>query len=61
MNKNSSVKRTMQKSLMLASNCAICGQKKSRLINNQEAIRLLSKLAIKTPLSTIPLISDTLF
>ena len=51
----------MQKSLMLASNCAICGQKKSRLINNQEAIRLLSKLAIKTPLSTIPLISDTLF
>ena len=39
-NKNSSFRRTRQNRLMLASNCAICGKKKSRFIKNQEASRL---------------------
>ena len=34
---------------MLISNCAICGKIKLRLIKNQEASRLLSKLVIRTP------------
>ena len=35
-NKNSSVKRTKQNRLMLVSNCAACGKKKSSFIKNQE-------------------------
>ena len=35
-NKNSSVKRTKQNKLMLVSNCAVCGKKKSSFIKNQE-------------------------
>ena len=60
-NESSSVTRTKQKRLMLISNCGIFSQKKPRLIKIQEATRLLSKLGIRTPLSNIPLISDTLF
>ena len=41
--------------------CAICGSKKSRFIKNQEAKELLSNLALKTPLSKIPILSDILF
>ena len=36
---------------MILSNCTICGSKKSRFIQNQEAKGLLSKLGLKTPLS----------
>ena len=32
---------------MLASDCAICGNKKSRFIKNQETSRLLRKLGNK--------------
>ena len=39
-NKNSSAKRTKQNRLMLVSNCAVCGNKKSKFIKNQEASRL---------------------
>ena len=39
----------------------MCGSKKSRLIKNQEAKGLLSKLGIKTPLSKIPILGDVLF
>ena len=60
-NKNSSFRRTKQNRLMLVSNCSICGKRKSRFINNQEASWLLSKLGIRTPLSNIQLISDILF
>ena len=35
-NENSSVRRTKQNRLMLLSNCAICGKKKSTFIKNQE-------------------------
>ena len=34
---------------MILSKCAICGNKKSRFIKEQEAKGLLSKLGIKTP------------
>ena len=33
-NKNSSVRKTNQNRLMLLSNCAICGKKKSAFIKN---------------------------
>ena len=39
-NKRSGVRRTKQNRLILASNCAICGKKKSRFIKNQEVSRL---------------------
>ena len=47
--------------VMILSKCAICGSKKSRFIKNQEAKGLLSKLGIKTPLSKVPILGDTLF
>ena len=38
-----------------------CGGKKSRFIKNKEAKELLSKLAIRTPLSKVPILGDILF
>ena len=38
-NKNSTVIIAKQNRLMLLSNCAVCGKKKSRFIKNQEASR----------------------
>ena len=35
-NENSSVRRTKQNRLMLLSNCAVCGEKKSRFVKNQK-------------------------
>ena len=58
--KNSSARGTKQNRLMLVLNCAFCSKKESRLIRNQEASRLLSKLGIITPLSNIPLVGDIL-
>ena len=46
---------------MLLSKCAKCGSKKSRFIKNQEAKGLLSNLGIRTLLSKVPLLGDTLF
>ena len=45
----------------MISKCAICGSRKSRFINKQEAKGLLSNLGIKTPLSKIPVLGDILF
>ena len=36
--KNSSVKKTKQNSLMLLSNCAVCGKKKSFFTKNKELL-----------------------
>ena len=47
--------------MMILSKCAICGSKKSKFINKQEASGLLSKLGIKTPLSKVPILGDILF
>ena len=42
---------------MLSSKCAICHNKRSRFIKEQEAKGLLSNLGIETPLSKIPLLN----
>ena len=42
---------------MLSSKCAICHNKRSSFIKEQEAKGLLSNLGIKTPLSKIPLLN----
>ena len=42
---------------MMLSKCAICNNKKSRFIKEQEARGLLSNLGIRTPLSKIPLLN----
>ena len=60
-NINSQVSSTSNGKLMILSKCAICGSKKSNFINKQEASGLLSKLAIKTSLSKIPVLGDILF
>ena len=45
----------------ILSKCAICGSKKSRFIQNQEAKRQLSNLGLKTPSSKVPILGDILF
>ena len=60
-NKNSNVRRTKQNRIILLSNCGICGNKKLRLIKNQEASGLLSQLGTRPPLRNIPLFGDILF
>ena len=46
---------------MILSKCAICGSKKSRFIENQEAKGLFNNLGARTPLSKAPILSDILF
>ena len=60
-NINPQVSSTSNGKLMILSKCAICGSKKSKFINKQEAKGLLSKLGIKTPLGKIPILGDILF
>ena len=60
-NINPQVSSTSNGKLMILSKCAICGSKKSKFINKQEASGLLSKLGIKIPLSKIPVLGDILF
>ena len=45
----------------MLSKSAICGNKKSRFIKNQEAKGLLSNLGHRTPLSKVPILHDILF
>ena len=49
--------RTKSNKLIMQSKCPVCGIKKSRIVKEQEAKGLLSKLEIKTPLSKIPLLN----
>ena len=60
-NINSRVSKTSNNRTMILSKCAKCGSKKSRFIKNQEAKGLLSNFGIRTPLSKVPLLVDTLF
>ena len=60
-NINPQVSSTSNCKLMILSKCAICGSKKYKFINKQEASELLSKLGIKTPLSKVPILGDILF
>ena len=59
--KNPKVARTKNGRIMLLSKCAVCDNKKSKFIKQQEAGELLSSLEIKTPLSKIPLVGLLLF
>ena len=54
---NSKVVTNRQNRLMIQSNCANCGSKKSRFIKEQQAMGILSNLGIKTPLSKVPLLN----
>ena len=58
---NPKVSSTSNGKLVILSKCAICGSKKSKFVNKQEASGLLSKLGIETPLSKIPILGDVLF
>ena len=55
------VSSTSNGKFMILSKCAICGSKKSKCINKQEASGLLSKLDIKTTLNKILTLGDILF
>ena len=56
-NINPKIVRTKNNRLRMLSKCAICNNKKSRFIKEQEARGLLSNLGIRTPLSKIPLLN----
>ena len=56
-NNNPKIVRNRQNRLVIQSNCANCGSKKSRLIKEQQAMGILSNLGIKTPLSKVPLLN----
>ena len=55
------VSSTSNGKLMILSKCAICGGRKSKFIEKQDAKGILSSLGIKTPLSKISLLGDVLF
>ena len=58
---NPKILATSNSKTMMLSKCAICGNKKSKFIKEQEAKGLLNNLGIRTPLSKIPLFGDILF
>ena len=58
-NRNPKISETSDGRTMILSNCNICGSKKWKFINKQEANGLLSSLGIKTPLSKISLVGPS--
>ena len=56
-NNNPKIVRNRQNRLLIQSNCATCGSKKSRFIKEQQAMGILSNLGIKTLLSKVPLLN----
>ena len=56
-NNNPKIVRNRQNRLMIQSNCANCSSKKSRFIKEQQAMKILSNLGIKTSLSKVPLLN----
>ena len=59
--KNSKIIETKNGRIMLLSKCAVCDNKKSKFIKEQEASRLVSSLETKTSLSKNPLVGPLLF
>ena len=57
-NINPQVSSTSNGKMIILSKCAICGSRKSKFLNKQEAKGLLSNLSIKTRLSKIPVLGD---
>ena len=60
-NINPQVSSTSNGKIIKLSKYAICGSKKSKFINKQEAEGLLSKLGIKTSFSKLPILGHILF
>ena len=56
-NNNPKIVRNRKNRLIIQSNCATYGSKKSRFIKEQQAMGILSNLGIKTPLSKVPLLN----
>ena len=54
---NPKIVRNRQNKLMIQSNCATCGSKKSIFIKEQKALGILNNLGIRTPLSQVPLLN----
>ena len=52
-NKDAKIMKNKNVRLMLSSKCAVCGNKKSKFVKEQEAKELLSSLGIRTPVSKI--------
>ena len=46
--------------MMVSSNCAVCGSKKSRFIKEQGVSGILSSLGLRKTLSKIPLVDPIL-
>ena len=59
--KNPKFVRTRNERIMLLSKCEVFGSKKSKVVKEEEAIRLLGGSGIKTPLYKIPLLGSLLF
>ena len=57
---NPKVSKTSNGKTITLSKCAICDNKKSKFIKEQQAKGLLSSLGIRTPLNKIPLLGDIL-
>ena len=53
--------KTTNRRIMVPSNWTICGSKKSRFIDKQEAGGLLSSLGIRAPVSQISFVGLLLF
>ena len=49
--------KTKNDRVILSSKCAVCDSKESKFMKTQEAEGSLSNLAIKTPLSRVPLLN----
>ena len=58
---NPKVSKTTNCKAMILSTCAICGIKKSKFIEQQEAKGLFGNLGLRTPLNKIPVLGDILF
>ena len=60
-NKDAKMIKTQNGRVILASQCAVCGSKKSRFVKEQEVIGVLRSVGIRTPLSKIPVLGDIFF
>ena len=58
---NPQVVRTKNRRIMVLSKCTVCDSKRNKFIKKQEAIRILSSLWIRKPLSKISLVGPLLF
>ena len=60
-NLNSDISKTKSNRLIMQSQGAVCGIKKSRFVKEQKTKDLLSNLGITTPLNKTALLGDILF